>query len=86
MFGEKLPELPYTERLADIWQSLGCSGSGVNGPAPFTWQELQAYSATSQRRLQPAEADCLIEMSRAFVAALNDKRPLSIAPMERVYD
>lgn len=86
MFGETLPELPPRERLADVWRDMGCATADMNGVAPFSWQELQAFSAATDCALAPAEARCLIDMSRAYASAVSDENPLSIAPMERKHD
>ncbi len=83
MFGEKLPDIPATETLHDAWIDLGCANFGFAGPTPLSWVDVAAYSQLTGRALKPCEATCLIEMSRAYVQALNDKNPLSIAPMER---
>jgi hypothetical protein len=83
LFGEHLPELPPTERLAEIWLEMGRSSDGINGATPFSWAELQAFAAMSGRDLHPCEASCLVDMSRAYCIELAERSPLRKAPMER---
>lgn len=83
LFGETLPELPPTERLADVWQSLDYATHGMAGPTPFTWGEIAAFARMTGIRLHRSEASCLMDMSRSFCAELADTNPLRIAPMER---
>lgn len=86
MFGESLPELPPSETLDHIWHSIGMAQVGMNGAEPFSWQEVQAYAALTGWRSTPTEAQCLVDMSRAYCAGIADKNPLSKAPMERTHD
>lgn len=83
MHGEQLPDLPPTERLADIWLQLGRAGDGLSGPIPFAWVEIAAFARMSGTDLHPAEASCLVEMSRQFCIEVADRNPLRMAPMER---
>lgn len=83
MYGVTLPELPPAERLGDIWLDMGCASGGSWGVSPLSWQEISAYSGLTGTELAPLEAQCLVDMSRAYVQAVNDTNPLSIAPMER---
>lgn len=83
MFGERLPELPPSERTADLWQQIGYSGYGINGPEPLTWGEIASFKALALPDLHPAEASVLMDMSRQYVRLRCDTNPLSIEPMER---
>lgn len=83
LYGETLPELPASERLAELWQQLGYAKSGLNGAQPFDWTELQAFEAMTQSGLHPAEASCLVEMSRAYCVEVANGNPLRKSPMER---
>ena len=83
LFGDELPDLPPTERVADIWRELGRARQSINGPAPFEWAELQAFSALSGIALHPAEAACLVDMSREFSLEIAERNPLRKSPMER---
>jgi hypothetical protein len=79
-----LPEMPCTELLHEIWHEIGLAGFGPHGAAvPLTWQEVQAFIATSGRDLIPIEARCLVEMSRAYCNEIANTNPLRISPMER---
>lgn len=83
MFGEVLPDLPITERLADLWQALGYAREGMAGAVPFEWREVQAFAQLTQCDISPAEASCLMDMSRAYCVEIGNRNPLSKAPMER---
>jgi hypothetical protein len=83
LFGEVLPELPSTERLADLWQQLGCAQDSINGAIPLDWRELQAFADLSQCDITPCEAACLIDMSRAYCVEIGNRNPLRKSPMER---
>lgn len=87
MYGEKLPELPPSETLADHWQNMGLARLlPMGGYAGFEWQEVAAFKSAVQADLSPVEAQTLIDMSRAYASGLADTNPLSIEPMERIYD
>ncbi len=81
MHGERFPEISHTERLVDYWRELGYC---MIGPSPFTWGEVAAFASVGGYDISPIEARVLVNMSRAYVAALQDTNPLSIAPMDRV--
>lgn len=86
MYGESLPELPVAENLHYTWRTLGCVKMGASGPVPLDWVDIKAFNDLTEANLRPFEAECLVEMSRAFIAGLSDKGPLSIPPMERTHD
>lgn len=87
MQGETLPEIPAGERLVDMWQDLGFYRLLSDGSqAPFEWQELSAFRQMSGHSISHIEASCLMDMSRAYVAGVNDTNPFSIPPMERHSD
>lgn len=86
MFGEALPELPATERLADVWRALGYARESMTRATPFDWQEVQAYDAMTGENLSHCEASCLVDMSRAYCVEVADTNPLRIAPMDREHD
>ena len=81
-----MPEVPYTERLVDYWRELGFAMYGGAGLAPFSWQEVAAFASVGGYDISAIEARALVNMSRAYVAAMQDDNPLSIAPMDRVAD
>lgn len=84
MFGFRLPVLPDCETLAEHWQELGYAKSSVSGGLePFSWLEIDAYNRLTESGLVPVEAQCLMDMSRAYVRGISDTKPLSIEPMER---
>ena len=83
LFGDALPELPPSERLAEIWRDFGRAGDGFCGPVPFSWAEIAAFTRLTGIDLHPAEASCLVEMSRQFCIEIADRNPMRIAPMER---
>jgi hypothetical protein len=83
MFGEVLPDLAASERLAGLWQQLGYAGQSFNGIVPFDWRELQAFAVMTQCDITPLEALCLMDMSRAYCVEIGNRNPLSKAPMER---
>ena len=83
MYGDDLPELPASETVADWWRELGCSGYGMNGAEPFTWQELRAFADVAGYDISPVQARCLMDMSRAYCAEIADKSALRVPPMER---
>lgn len=84
MFGVRLPELPASERLAEIWAEMGmATASPMGGVTAVTWAEIDAYDRLNGRILAVCEAQCLMDMSRAYSAARDDTNPLSIEPMER---
>jgi hypothetical protein len=83
LYGETLPALPSSERLADLWQQLGYAGQSFGGVVPFSWQELQAFAEMTGCGITPAEASCLMDMSRAYCVEIGNGNPLSKAPMER---
>jgi len=86
MYGEQLPEIAPTERLVDLWRDLGCARAGVSGPVSFDWQEISAFNELMHCGFMPFEAQCLADMSRAYVGSISDKNPLSKSPMERAND
>ena len=82
--GVALPEIPPSEYMVEIWHHLGFFRIlGDGGRAPFEWHEIAAFAQMAGYAISPIEAHCLIDMSRAFVAGLNDTNPFSIPPMER---
>lgn len=83
MFGGELPELPAGELLADKWMQAGRAKPGFSGYMPLEWVDLQAFNALTGADLLPCEADCLVEMSRAYCAEIAETNPLRISPMER---
>jgi hypothetical protein len=84
--GERLPEIPFSERLVDYWRELGYAMDGPAGPVPFTWGEVAAFASVGGYDIIPVEARVLVNMSRAYVDAMNDTAPLSKAPMDRTGD
>ena len=84
--GERLPDLPHTERLADYWRELGFCMYGMGGAMPFTWGEVAAFASVGGYDISAVEARALVNMSRAYVAAMQETDPLSIAPMDRTSD
>ena len=78
--------MPHTERLVDYWRELGFAMYGAQGVVPFTWQEVAAFAHIGGYDISPIEARALVNMSRAYVAAMQDANPLSIAPMDRTSD
>lgn len=84
MFGHVVPELPATECLPEHWQDMGYAHTdALGGVSPFQWQEIDAYLRVTNCDLAPCEAQCLMDMSRAYVRAVQDTHPLSKSPMER---
>lgn len=83
VLGMKLPDLPLTETLHDVWHSLGMASVGSSGAVPLSWQELRAFADLSGCDIRPFEALCLIEMSRAYCVEVGERDPLRISPMER---
>ena len=83
MYGEALPELPASERLAEFWYDLGYARSSMNGAEPYTWQELQAFAVIGGYDISAIEARCLMDMSRAYCVEIGDNSHLRIPPMER---
>ncbi len=84
MFGVRLPELAITETLPEIWRDLGyAKTSGMGGLEPLSWLEIDAFARVTGQDLSGVEGQCLMDMSRAYVASISDTRPLSIEPMER---
>ena len=83
MFGVRLPDLPDSETLHEHWQELGCAVDSFDGLKPFSWSEIDAYSRLTGADLCPVEAQCLVDMSRAYARLRTDTNPLSIEPMER---
>lgn len=83
LYGEDLPALPASERLSDLWQQLGYAGFSFNGTVPLDWRELQAFAEMTRCDITPAEASCLMDMSRAYCVEIGNRNPLSKAPMER---
>lgn len=83
LHGETLPDLPYTERLPDLWRELGYARETFGGVIPFEWREVQAYAVSTDCDLAPCEASCLVDMSRAYCVEISNTNPLRKAPMER---
>lgn len=83
LYGEELPDLPASEILADAWRQLGCAGRSFNGPVPFEWREVAAFSEMTGAALTPIEAECLVDMSRVYCTELANTSALRKAPMER---
>lgn len=87
MYGERLPEIPYTENLPDYWRDMGFAMLAPEvGFLPFTWQEVAAFKYAGGYDISPTEARVLIDMSRAYASNHADTNPLSIEPMERMDD
>jgi hypothetical protein len=86
MKGDRLPEIPHTERLVDYWRELGFAMYGMSGAIPFTWGEVAAFASVGGYDISAVEARALVNMSRAYVTAMQDTNPLSIAPMDRDSD
>ena len=55
----------------------------MGGLEPFAWSEIDAYNRLTGRQLLPVQAQCLMDMSRAYVRGISDTNPLSIEPKER---
>ena len=81
--GLELPELPCSERLADIWECMGRARAGGYGAVPFDFSDIDAFNRVTDCNLSPDEALCLVDMSRAYCVEAQDKNPLRKAPMER---
>jgi hypothetical protein len=85
MYGVILPELAETEFLQDWWHETGMAQSGMSGAVPISWQEMRAFADMTGRDIRPYEAQCLVDMSRAYCAEISN-RTSCIAPMERKRD
>jgi hypothetical protein len=83
LYGESLPELPASECIAEYWRELGYARESINGVAPVTWQELQAFAEIGGYAISPHEARCLIDMSRAYCVEIADRSHFRKPPMER---
>jgi hypothetical protein len=84
MYGERLPDIPTWEPVLSYWFELGLCGRGGDGVGlPFSWVEVDAFARMAGHVIEPLEASCLVDMSRAYAKALSDDNPLSIAPMDR---
>lgn len=77
--GIELPEIPPTERLAEVWNELGRTGA----EGAFTWVEIKAYGDLTGVDLSSVECRTLRAMSVAYAEGLQDDNPFSIAPIER---
>lgn len=87
MFGDSFPEIPETENLLDHWRDIGFARPmAMGGFTGIDWQEVSAFMQATQCNINPAEAQALVDMSRAYVSNIADTTPLSIAPMERKHD
>jgi hypothetical protein len=83
LYGETLPELPPAERLAAVWSELGYAKEGMAGAVPLDWSELEAFARLTDCDLNPHEASCLMDMSRAYCVEVANRNPLRKSPMER---
>jgi len=83
LYGETLPELPPGERLHDVWVQLGKAKDTFGGTVPFDWAEIQSFDRLTECGLNPSEASCLMDMSRAYCTEVANRNPLRIAPLER---
>jgi len=83
MRSEQPPEIDPIDSTLDHWRSLGICGQGDAGPAPLSWAELRSYASLSGGEKPAIFWETLRGMSVAYVNALNDKSPLSIAPINR---
>lgn len=80
-----LPEMPPTETVHELWQEAGISGRSFDGsPLPLSWSEIDAYRRMTESPRPAIVWQTIRAMSEAYVTGLNDTRPLSIAPMDRV--
>lgn len=65
---------PLRARFVHLWhwfQELhGARGSGMNGPAPITWPDLDAWARRTRRDPSPWECTALKAMDGAFFATV----------------
>lgn len=80
---EQPPDIDPMDTTLDHWKAVGICGQTDAGPVPLSWQELQSYAALSWGEKPAIFWETLRGMSVAYVNALNDKSPLSIAPINR---
>lgn len=83
MYGETLPELPESERVAEWWRELGYARSGMGGVEPITWQELHAFASVGGYAISPVEARCLMDMSRVYSVEIANSSHFRKPPVER---
>ena len=74
-----LPPVTATYLLAD-WQAVGMCSSGMNGPVPLSWQEIQAYSQMTATPFTPWEAETIRTMSRRYCSKFYESRHESTPP------
>ena len=65
------PEVPSAVRhLYEWWGEVAAGrGAGGLGPASLTWQDIAGWMAVTQTDLTPLEAQTILRMDRAFLAA-----------------
>lgn len=80
-FGARPPELeppelpPGADLLLELWLEIGAGRSaGGFGPAPLGWQDLAAWSRFSGVALTGWEAQTLLAMDRAALAAQHKEK------------
>lgn len=69
--------------LVDHWEALGLFQTTFDGPAAFSWTEMQAMRDLSRLDLPPICWETLRCMSVAYTEGWRDRRPLSKPPVER---
>ena len=69
---EQTPPLPFVvaTHMLDWLDELGWSGSTGMGPAPLSFQEIEAWSRLTKTPLEPWEALALRTASAAYVGQL----------------
>jgi hypothetical protein len=65
------PEVPSVVlHLYEWWGEVAAGrGAGGLGPAGLTWQDISGWMAVTQTEVTPLEAQTILRMDRAFLAA-----------------
>jgi len=62
----KMPPVESCGYILDWWHELGLSTSGVNGPEPLPFTELESWARVSGVELEPWEMGMVSKLSQQF--------------------
>lgn len=68
---EQIPEADYCDYLFDLLNKVGVCGSGMAGPAPLSWGELNDWCLGNGVELYPTEKQTIIRLSEVYVSHLS---------------
>lgn len=78
----QLPELDYCDYVFDLWGKVGICSSGMAGPIPLSWGQVNDWCVGNGLDLWPTERALIVRLSEAYVSKLNKSdHPQELSPM-----